>query len=348
MSLKDAIKAEADQLGFVLFGVAPAVSPPHFPVYQAWISAGKQAGMEYLARPEALTARSTPEQLLPGCRSILCVGLPYPPPLPPPAAEADKVCGKIAAYATLPDYHSILSDKLKALAARLPSLAERAVRWRICVDTAPILEKDYAFLAGLGWIGRNSLLLTPQFGSYVFLGELLTNLELEPDQPLEGDPCAACYQCVQACPTHALLPERSVDARRCLSYWTIEHRGPIPEELRPLLGKRIFGCDSCQMACPLNAQLKQPGFTYAQNVVIEAYPDLLEAFNLSQEAWEAKYGQTPVTRAKYAGFRRNVAYALGNAHVLQAEPALQQACEQDPDPTVQEACTWALKQLKTY
>jgi len=348
MSLKDAIKAEADQLGFVLFGVAPAVSPPHYPAFQAWISAGRQAYMAYLARPEALTSRSTPEQLLPGCRSILCVGLPYPPPLPPPAAEFEKFRGRIAAYATLPDYHNILASKLEALAARLPSLTGRNVRWHVCVDTAPILEKDYAFLAGLGWIGRNSLLLTPQFGSYVFLGELLTDLELEPAQPLEGDPCAACYQCVQACPTRALLPERSVDARRCLSYWTIEHRGPIPEELRPLLGKRIFGCDSCQMACPLNAQLKQPGFTYAQNMVIEAYPDLLEAFNLSQEAWEAKYGQTPVTRAKYAGFRRNVAYALGNAHVLQAEPLLQQAREQDPDPTVQEACTWALKQLKTY
>ena len=348
MSLKDAIKAEADQLGFVLFGVAPSASPPHYPAYQAWIRAGRQAGMAYLARPVALTSRSTPEQLLPGCRSILCVGLPYPPPLPLPAAEPEKVRGIIAVYATLPDYHNILASKLEALAARLPSLTGKNVHWRACVDTAPILEKDYAFLAGLGWIGRNSLLLTPKFGSYVFLGELLTDLEMEPDEPLQGDPCAQCYQCVQACPTRALLPERSVDARRCLSYWTIEHRGPIPEELRPLLGERIFGCDSCQVACPLNAQPSPAAFTYAQDAIIEAYPDLLEAFTLSQEAWEAKYGQTPVSRAKYAGFRRNVAYALGNAHALQAEPALQQACEQDPDPVVWEACAWALSQLKTH
>jgi len=348
MSLIDAIKAEADQLGFVLFGVAPPASPPHYPAYQAWIRAGRQAGMAYLARPEALTSRSTPEQLLPGCRSILCVGLPYPPPLPPPAVEPEKVRGRIAAYATLPDYHNILASKLEALAARLPSLTGRNVHWRACVDTAPILEKDYAFLAGLGWIGRNSLLLTPKFGSYVFLGELLTDLELEPDEPLQGDPCAQCYQCVQACPRRALLPERSVDARRCLSYWTIEHRGPIPEELRPLLGERIFGCDSCQVACPLNTQPSPAALTYAQDAIIEAYPDLLEAFTLSQEAWEAKYGQTPVSRAKYAGFRRNVAYALGNAHALQAEPALQQACEQDPDPVVWEACAWALSQLKTH
>ncbi len=348
MSLKDAIKAEANQLGFVLFGVAPSASPPHYPAYQAWIRAGRQAGMAYLARPEALTSRSTPEQMLPGCRSILCVGLPYPPPLPPPEAEPDKVRGKIAAYATLLDYHNILASKLEALAARLPSLTGKNVHWRACVDTAPILEKDYAFLAGLGWIGRNSLLLTPKFGSYVFLGELLTDLEMEPDEPLQGDPCAQCYQCVQACPTRALLPERSVDARRCLSYWTIEHRGSITEELRPLLGERIFGCDTCQAACPLNTQPSPAAFTYAQDAAIEAYPDLLEAFNLSQEAWEAKYGQTPVARAKYAGFRRNVAYALGNAHALQAEPALQQACEQDPDPAVREACAWALRQLKTH
>ena len=345
MSLKDAIKAEANQLGFVLFGVAPSASPPHYPAYQAWIRAGRQAGMAYLTRPKALTSRSTPEQLLPGCRSILCVGLPYPPPLPPTAAEPKKVRGRIAAYATLPDYHTILASKLEALAVRLPSLTGRNVHWRTCVDTAPILEKDYAFLAGLGWIGRNSLLLTPKFGSYVFLGELLTDLEMEPDEPLQGDPCAQCYQCVQACPTRALLPERSVDARRCLSYWTIEHRGPIPEKLRPLLGERIFGCDSCQVACPLNAQPSPAAFTYAQDAVIEAYPDLLEAFTLSQEAWEAKYGQTPFSRAKYAGFRRNVAYALGNALALQAKPALQQACEQDPDPVVREACAWALEQL---
>lgn len=347
MSLKEIIKAEANQLGFVLFGVAPASPPPHYSVYQAWIRAGRQASMAYLARPEAVTARSTPEQLLPGCRSILCVGLPYPPPLPPPVAEADRFYGKIAAYATLSDYHSILGEKLKALAARLPSLVERAVHWRICVDTAPILEKDYAFSAGLGWIGRNSLLVTPLFGSFVFLGELLTDLELEPDQPLEGDPCAHCHQCVQACPTHALLPERSIDARRCLSYWTIEHRGPIPELQRPLMGKRILGCDSCQTACPLNAQPNPPGFTYAQDAVIEAYPELREAFNLNQEVWQAKYGQTPVTRVKYGGFRRNAAYALGNTHAQQAQPVLQQACEQDPDPVVREACAWALKQLKT-
>ena len=156
MSLKDAIKAEANQLGFVLFGVAPSASPPHYPAYQAWIRASRQAGMAYLARPEALTSRSTPEQLLPGCRSILCVGLPYPPPLPSPAAEPEKVRGRIAAYATLPDYHTILASKLEALAVRLPSLTGRNVHWRACVDTAPILEKDFAFLAGLGWIGRNS------------------------------------------------------------------------------------------------------------------------------------------------------------------------------------------------
>jgi len=348
MSLKDAIKAEAEQLGFVLFGVAPAIPPPHYQAYQEWIQAGRHAGMAYLARPEALTSRSTPEQLLPGCRSILCVALPYPQPAPTPAEISDQPRGSIAAYAVLPDYHILLQEKLNTLANCLPEMVGKPVHTLVCVDTAPILEKDYAFLAGLGWIGRNSLLLTPKFGSYVFLGELLTDLELEPDEPLEGDPCAQCYQCVQACPTHALRPERSVDARRCLSYWTIEHRGPIPEELRPLLGERIFGCDSCQVACPLNAQPSPAAFTYAQDAVIEAYPDLLEAFNLSQEAWEAKYGQTPVSRAKYAGFRRNVAYALGNAGDLHAIPALQQALEQDPDPTVREACAWALRQLKSH
>jgi epoxyqueuosine reductase len=348
MSLKDAIKAEADQLGFVLFRVAPAIPPPHYQAYQKWIEAGRQAGMGYLARPEAVAARSAPEQLLPGCQSILCVALPYPPPAPTSAESSDQTRGSIAAYAVLPDYHALLQEKLNALANRLPELAGKPVHTLVCVDTAPILEKDYAFMAGLGWIGRNSLLLTPKFGSYVFLGELLTDLKLEADQPLEGDPCAQCRLCLQACPTQALRPERFVDARRCLSYWTIEHRGPVPEELRRYIGTRIFGCDSCQLACPLNAQGTPGGFTYTQEVVIDPFPDLLAEFALTQPEWHAKCSQTPVTRAKYTGFRRNVAYALGNAGDLHAIPALQQALEQDPDPTVREACAWALRQLKTH
>jgi epoxyqueuosine reductase len=347
MSLKETLKAEARQLGFVLFGVAPAIPPPHYQAYQQWIQTGRQVDMGYLARPEAVTARGAPDQLLPGCRSILCVALPYPPPAPTSAESSDQTRGSIASYAVLPDYHILLQEKLNALANRLPELAGKPVHTLVCVDTASILEKDYAFMAGLGWIGRNSLLLTPQFGSYVFLGELLTDLELEADQPLEGDPCAQCRLCVQACPTQALRPERSVDARRCLSYWTIEHRGPVPKELRRHIGTRIFGCDSCQLACPLNTQGTPGGFTYAQEPVVDPFPDLLAEFALTQPEWHAKYSQTPVIRARYTGFRRNVAYALGNAGDPLALPALQQALEQDPDPTVRDACAWALKQLQT-
>jgi epoxyqueuosine reductase len=248
----------------------------------------------------------------------------------------------------LPDYHQLLHEKLMALANLLPDLAGRPVRTRVCVDTAPLLEKDYAYLAGLGWIGHNSLLLTPRFGSYVFLGELLTDLELEPDAPLTGDPCAECHLCLQACPTHALRPERTLDARRCLSYWTIEHRGAIPAQLRKSLGTRIFGCDACQLACPLNAQARPDGFAYAQNVIVDPFPELLAEFALTQAEWQAKYGQTPLTRAKYAGFRRNLAYALGNAADARALPALAQASTQDPDPAVRKACAWALAQLKVH
>jgi len=345
MSLKDDVKAEADKLGFVLCGVTSAVPPPHFLAYEEWVRAGRQAGMAYLARLEAVTARSAPEHLLPGCRSLISVGLPYPPPQPDPAIEPEKAYGRIAAYATLPDYHNILASKLEALAARLPNLTGRNVHWRICVDTAPILEKDYAFLAGLGWIGRNSLLLTPQFGSYVFLGELLTDLELEPDEPLEGDPCAQCYQCVQACPTRALLPERSVDAHRCLSYWTIEHRGTVPVELRPSLENRIFGCDNCQIACPFNSPAAAKDYTYAQSLIIAPFPDLLNEFTLTQPEWQTKYGQTPISRVKYAGFKRNVAYVLGNTRDPRAVPVLQQELAINPNSVVQDACAWALQQL---
>ena len=341
MPLKTLIKAEALKLGFVVCGVILPTQPETFSAYQAWIEAGFQADMGFLARPQSLSARQNPAAMLPGCRSILCVGLPYPAPSPS-VATSQPGKGAIAAYALLPDYHIVLKTKLELLGARLSELAGRAAAYRACVDTAPILEKDAARRAGLGWIGRNSLLNAPGYGSYLFLGELLTDLELPPDAPLPGDPCANCRLCVDACPTQALRPNRSVDARRCLSYLTIEHRGAIPPGLRPKLGRRVFGCDTCQSVCPLNRGIREGTESKA---VISGFPDLLEEFSFSEAEWKAKYRATPVMRAGFAGYRRNLAIALANSRPPGAARALQAALESERAPELRETLLWALAQL---
>jgi epoxyqueuosine reductase len=342
MPLESEIKAEAIKLGFVVCGITTPAQPETFGAFQSWIEAGCHAGMDYLARPGSLSARENPASLLPGCRSVICVGLSYPPPEQPAPASRSGL-GLIAAYALLPDYHHVVQAGLEKLAARLPGLAGRSVQSKVCVDTSPILEKDLARRAGLGWIGRNSLLYAPRLGSYLFLGELLTDLELLPDASLQGDPCQDCRRCVDACPTQALRPDRSVDARRCLSYLTIEHRGSIQSDLRPLLGWRVFGCDTCQAVCPLN----QAAPTSASALpVISAHPDLLEELALSQAAWKAKSQGPPVLRAGYAGYRRNLAVALANLRPEGAFQALQAALEEELSPDLRDTFRWALEQLQ--
>jgi len=341
MPLEAEIKAEALKLGFVVCGIARLAQPETYPAFQGWIEAGCHAGMVYLARPESLNARADPASLLPESRSVICVGLPYPAPMPP-AEDAPNGRGLIAAYALQPDYHKVVRDKLELLGARLSELAQRAVKQRACVDSAPMLEKDFARQAGLGWVGRNSLLSAPGYGSYLYLGELLTDLELTPDSALPGDPCRNCNLCVDACPTHALRPNRSVDAHRCLSYLTIEHRGAIPAELRPTLGRRVFGCDTCQSVCPLN----QGGLGAASaQALISASPDLLEEFSLDAAAWKARYKGIPVLRAKYAGYRRNLAVAMANDETPGAEQALREALEEELPPDLRETFLWALEKL---
>lgn len=345
MSLEADIKAEAYALGFVLSGVALPQIPKHFPSYLTWLTDGCQAGMGYMARPDAIEARRDSSKLLPGCQSILCLAVPYPPPAQAPPYDHNHPCGGIAAYAVLPDYHKTLLGMLKKLIPRIEGLAGRPIKAYTCVDTSPILEKYYAQKAGLGWIGRNSLLISPQYGSWINLAEILTDLKLAPDQPFLEDLCLGCTRCVRACPTRALRPDRSVDARKCLSYLTVENRGSIPEGSQPLMGSHTFGCDLCQVACPHNQDLLFANFNYVSLPQVNPYPDLLAEFSLTKEAFKDKYQTTPVLRARYQGYRRNLAIALGNSGIQGAVPLLQQALQKEVDPGVLDACCWALAQL---
>jgi len=342
MTVEDRIKAEALSLGFALCGFSRADTPPHYGTYLDWIEAGHHAGMAYMARPNAIEARYDPAKLLPGCRTVISLGATYPAPINTQRALPNQ--GMIAAYALVPDYHQVLKDAVELLAQKIAQLTDQPFRHMVCVDTAPILEKDYAQQAGLGWIARNSCLTSQEYGSWLFLCELLVDLPLKPDKPLINSDCADCHRCQMACPTKAILPNRTIDARRCLSYLTIEHRGPIPHAFRPLLGQRIFGCDTCQSICPSNQKPQINTTLFDSDQLLDPHPDLLESFLLTESEFKTRYANTPVLRAKHQGFRRNVAIALGNARLEEAKPASWTAPANEADEVVREAAQWALSQ----
>src|SRR3954469_23103586 len=240
------LKAEATRLGFDQVGIAPAVAPPGYPRFLDWLAAGHAAGMGYLERRAG--ARAHPDHVLEGARSVVVVSFVYGRSEP---AEPGPTQGRVARYARGADYHEVLWRRLEALLAWLraerPDVAGRAV-----ADTAPLLERDFARLAGLGWIGKNTMLIDRRLGSFTVLGALLVDVELRYDEPMERGPCGTCTRCLDACPTDAFAAPYQLDARRCLSYWTIEHRGPIPDEFAGQLGDWAFGCDVCQDVCPWN------------------------------------------------------------------------------------------------
>ena len=299
--------------------------------------------MGYMARPSAIESRFDPGLLLPGCRTIISLAANYPAPTTRHQPEANQ--GSIATYALSRDYHLVLSQAAERLAQRIARLSPQPVRHLVCVDTAPLLEKDYAQQAGLGWTARNSLLTTQHYGSWIFLCEILIDLPLKPDTPHLKTDCAECQRCIMACPTKAILPNRSIDARRCLAYLTIEHRGPLPLAYRPLLGQRIFGCDTCQTICPSNRLANRASAFFDRDMLLDPHPDLLESFLLSEDEFRSRYRDTPVLRATYQGFRRNVATAIGNARLLPARPALQDYADYGSDPVVRDAAAWALAQF---
>ena len=281
--------------------------------------------MRYLADHRA-EMRRDPQSLLPGARSIICVGKLYF------RGANDSV---ISHYAQGRDYHDVLRERLEALAQNVsPDHA-----YKICVDTAPLLERSYARQAGLGWIGKNTCLINEPLGSWFFLGEIITTLEIAPDHP-PPDRCGTCSRCVEACPTQALT-NGTLDARLCISYLNIELRGPIPEPLRIHMGENVFGCDICQDVCPWNSRAPE---TEDFAPMFDASASLQELAALSQEQFRETFRNTPVTRAKYHGFLRNVATAMGSAGDLRFIEPLQKLAVH-PDPLVAEHAQWALQKI---
>ncbi|MFI5310523.1 MAG: tRNA epoxyqueuosine(34) reductase QueG, partial [Gemmatimonadales bacterium] len=277
----------------------------------------------------------------PGMRSALVVALNY---------GGTQPAGPIARYARGDDYHVVMREKLDELAAWLAISARaagRPARTRAYVDTGPVLERDLARRAGLGWFGKNTNLINPRLGSFFFIGALFTDLDLEADAPFEADRCGTCTRCLDACPTQAFVAPRTLDARRCISYVTIELKGAIPLELRPAMGELLYGCDICQDVCPWNVRfsrdVREPALAPRATHVA---PDAAELLRLDQAAWRERFGATAMARAKRRGLARNAAVALGNRRDPRTIPALDAARTEDPEPLVREHAAWALDQFR--
>lgn len=347
MSFADLLQDETERLGFTLSGIAPVVTPPHFTAYQAWVAAGGHAGMAYMASEHGLERRAHPELIFPEAISLLVVALPYASPLSIPDGPPNEVLGRVAAYAWGDDYHEVIPPRLEELAQRLETILGRTLKARHYTDTGPILERDFAQLAGLGWIGKNTCLIFPQHGSYFLLGETFLNAEFEPTPPLRADYCGACQRCIQACPTKAIQPDRTINSARCISYLTIENKGPIPTALRAGLQDWVFGCDICQMVCPWNKRFAPPG----GDMALSPRPDiprpvLRKELRLTAQEFNLKFRHSPVKRARRRGYLRNVAVALGNQADPQTIPDLIQTLESEPEPLVRSHAAWALGQMR--
>jgi len=330
-AIAERLKARAQSLGFTLTGIAGAEPADGFDRLREWLARGYAGSMHYLTEhPER---RQSPASIMPDVRSVLMVGMPY-------TGDAD-AAPQIARYAQGPDYHRELWDRLNLLLewlqGEVPGCTGRAV-----VDTAPLLERDFARRAGLGWFGKNTMLIDKRQGSFFFLGALLTSLELPVDSPHAGSHCGTCTACLDACPTQAFTAPGWLDARRCISYLTIELRSSIPEELRPGVGSHLFGCDVCQDVCPWNRKPVTGGLQPRPDL---AALDPAELLTLSEAAFRERFRGTAILRAKRGGLLRNAAIVLGNTGSRADLPALQSAAA-DEDALVREAASWAIERIR--
>ena len=351
--LKATVTAQARACGFDLVGVTSADDfAADRDAALERIREGRMDGLPWYTESRVLRGTS-PSELLPGARSIICLGLSYfvesDSPAHPELVEGRAAIGRVARYAWLRDYHRVMKRRMREFVRGLERELDSAVAARWYVDDGPMLDRAAANRAGIGWFGKNTNILTPQFGSWVFLGQVITDLDLDPDAPLKKS-CGACVRCIDDCPTGAIVAPYVVDNARCISYLTIENRGPIPRELRPLMGDWVFGCDICQDVCPVNRKA-QPGVFNAESTedggrphpnplpgregihpllsvssaVKNGFLDLVELLEMSGDDFRARFAGTPVMRAKRTGMQRNACVALGNLGATAAVPALGRA-----------------------
>ena len=355
VTLTTRLKEQARDLGFGLVGVASVEASAHMELYREWVEDGRHGEMGYLARDDAVARRADLRGTLPSVRSAVVVGHEYFQE-DPPGIPGDSARGVIARYARGEDYHGVIEKRLQELHRWIEASVEGPVAGRVYVDTGPILERELAVRAGVGWFGKNTMLIHPKRGSYFFLGLLLLDLDLDTDAPFQEDHCGTCRSCLDACPTGALLGRDAsgapvMDAPRCISYLTIEHRGPIPVDLRPLMGNRVYGCDICQEVCPWNERFAGPAEEEAYRAregldgptLVELADKLL---SVDDEGFRELFRESPLKRAKRAGLLRNVCVALGNWGAAGAVPVLARALD-DVEALVRGHAAWALGRVGT-
>jgi epoxyqueuosine reductase len=340
-SLEERIKAQAYGLGFDLAGITRLGPAETAHAFDDWLARGYAGDMEYL--PRGAHKRRDSRLPYPGAASAIVVALNYGGTQPP---------GPVARYARGDDYHDVMLGKLRALHDWLATAVGRPVSGKAYVDTGPLLERDLARRAGLGWFGKNTNLINPEIGSFFFLGSLLVDLELTPDEPFEADRCGTCTRCLEACPTQALVEPRVLDATRCISYLTIELKGEIPEALREPMGSLLYGCDICQDVCPWNVsfsrELSDESPLAPRELVAGRDADTLarEILAMDDEAFRTTFKDSAMKRAKLRGLKRNAAVVLGNIGTAKDIPTLTAAAE-DPQQLVRQHATWALQRLAT-
>ena len=339
-TLQERIRAEAGRQGFDACGIASVDGPwPATARLAEFVAEGRHGEMDWMAR--TADRRGHPRGMWPAARSAIVLGLNYGPDRNPLAGLDQPDTGVISVYAQGDDYHDLIKKRLKALARWL--VAETGCELKVFVDTAPLMEKPLAQTAGLGWQGKHTNLVSRDFGSWLFLGSILTDLALEPDAA-ETDHCGACRACLDICPTKAFPAPYQLDARRCISYLTIEHAGPVPLEFRAAIGNRIYGCDDCLAVCPWNkfAQAAREGALQAREAL--RAPDLADLARLDDQGFRALFAKSPVKRIGRDRFVRNVLYAVGNSgDAGMAETA--RARLDDASPVVRDAAQWALERL---
>ena len=334
--LSAGVKQLADALGLADCRIAVLTGPaPHADGFQAWLDAGHHGSMDWMARTP--DRRKDPREVLPGARSIISVALNYYQESPPRPASGH---GQIARYAWGDDYHALLDGKLRDLCHYLETWGGTQ---KLYADTGPVLERDWASAAGLGWNGKSTVQIHPRLGCYFFLAEILTSLPLAPDQPM-ADHCGKCTRCLDACPTRAIIAPHQLDARRCISYLTIEHKGAIPDEFRRAIGDRIYGCDDCLAACPWNRfAAASSESAFAARPFVDQW--LLRDFlTLTDETFLDLFRHSPIRRIKRPAFLRNVCIALGNTGTRADLPMLHKSAE-DPHPLIAEHAAWAITEI---
>jgi epoxyqueuosine reductase len=338
LSLESLLKAQAYGLGFDLVGITPLGPMETADTFDEWIERGYAGEMEYLSR--GAIKRRDSRLPLPGATSAIVVGFSYGGRAP---------AGPVARYARGDDYHDVMTARLGALHRWLESELGRPISGKTYVDTGPILERDLARRAGLGWFGKNTNLINPRIGSFFFIGVLLVDLDLMPDAPFEADRCGSCTRCLDACPTGAFVEPRVLDATRCISYLTIETKGSIPPAQREEIGGLIYGCDICQEVCPWNVRfsqdLREDAFLPREVVSGDTRTVARRILALNDESFRDEFKGSPMKRAKRRGLARNSAVALGNVGTIEDVPVLIAALS-DPDPVVVEHAAWALVRIK--